>query len=646
VKVYHHSRNIVYRNPQGAVPVGSAVTLCLDIPEAKEGAAFFTAVSLGGQELLLPMEREDGRTRVTLTVPDTPGLCYYYFVIRAGEETWYYGADSGEGLLTRDLPPAWQITVYRGDFITPQWFAEGLCYQIFPDRFFKSDPALARERVNRRIASGRAARLHEDWGEEPDYRPNLGRPYYAPDDYFGGDLNGITQKLPYLKELGVTCLYLNPVFEGYSNHRYNTADYLAVDRVLGSEADFDRLCRKARELGISLMLDGVFSHTGDDSLYFDRYGRYGGGACESMSSPYYPWYRFLRWPDRYECWWNFSTLPNVSELEPSYMDFIMGEEGVLAHWQRRGVMGWRLDVADELPDEFIRGLRTRVKQENPDGVLLGEVWEDCSNKIGPEGRRAYVDGDLLDSAMNYPFREAVLRFAAGKMNAFALNEILQAQRERYPAPFYRACLNLLSSHDEVRALSYLSGAPDRAQVAREAQAAFAPSAEDVASGKRRFLLATAIQMVHMGVPCLYYGDEIGLEGMADPFNRRTYPWGAEDEELLSAVKRLTLLRSGSEACKNGRLRMGALSRDVFAILRYAGDEVVILLVNASDEEKNAILYPALLFEGADGAKPMAFAGVYEELFSGETVRVGQVLTGTLAPCEVKVYCNGKWKIEN
>ncbi|MCL2695776.1 MAG: glycoside hydrolase family 13 protein [Clostridiales bacterium] len=653
MRFYHHSRNLTCRDPQGAVPAGTDVKLTLDILEAAEDVSFSLAITLGGQDLLLPMTVGRGRAlaataAITVTMPDVPGLCHYYFVIRRGDRVWYYGAGSGEGALGHDLPPAWQITVYRANYATPRWFCESLCYQIFPDRFARSDKELARKRVSERAASGRAASFHEDWTAEPDYRPNMGRPYYAPDDYFGGDLAGITEKLPYLKDLGVTCLYLNPIFEAFSNHRYNTADYLAVDSILGDQADYDNLAREAGKLGISLMLDGVFSHTGDDSVYFDRYGRYGNGACGGQDSPYYNWYHFFRYPDQYECWWNFNTLPNVREMEPSYLDFITGGEGVLAHWQKRGAMGWRLDVADELPDDFIRALRTRVKAENPEAVLLGEVWEDCSNKLGHEGRRAYVDGDLLDSAMNYPFRDAVLRFAAGQADAFDLNEVLQTLRENYPAPFWQACLNLLSSHDEVRALTYLSGAPHRKTVTRETQAHFKPKPEHAAFAKQRFLLATALCLIHTGVPCLYYGDEVGMEGMGDPFNRRAYPWGNEDKELLEAVRTLTLLRAESNALRRGCMRMGALGRDIFAVLRYTvgcGDsgapsvseqEVVILLVNASQSERNVILYPGLLVEGADATQPVMLAGQYKDLFTRETVQIGEVYTGTLAPFETRV----------
>jgi len=247
-----------------------------------------------------------------------------------------------------------------------------------------------------------------------------------------------------------------------------------------------------------------------------------------------------------------------------------------------------------------------------------------------------VDGDLLDSAMNYPFRDAVLRFAAGQADAFDLHESLQILRENYPAPFWEACLNLLSSHDEVRALTYLSGAPHRKTVTRETQATFWPRPENTVFAKQRFLLATAIQMIHTGVPCLYYGDEIGMEGMGDPFNRRTYPWGKEDRTLLKAVGTLTRLRAECEALRRGHMRMGALSREVFAILRYVGDEVVLLLVNASQEEKKVILYPGLLAEGADAAHPVALAGQYQDVFSDETVQIGEVYTGTLAPFEIRV----------
>lgn len=621
MRVYHHSRNIHDRSPQGALPCGTALTLSCDfVPDGCEQPHLYWSDSGGTR--VMPMQLDSGRATVTLTVPYLPqraGYCFCWF--RDGR-TFFYGGTSGEGHFS-DTPELYGVTLYDGAFQTPAWFRNGVAYQIFPDRFYCSDHAAFCARAEAYRKTGRSITVHEDWNEDPLYLPHGGADTYQPDDYFGGDLEGIRQKLPYLASLGVTCIYLNPIFAAHSNHRYNTADYLNIDPLLGTNLDFLRLASDAKGYGIHLILDGVFSHTGDDSIYFDRASRYGNGACSNPDSPYRSWYRFRRYPDDYECWWNFKTLPNVEELTPSYQEFIQGENGVLRTWLRRGASGWRLDVADELPDEFIRGVRRAVKYQQPDSVLLGEVWEDCSTKLGPEGRRGYCNGDELDSAMNYPFLRAVRGFFRGEYDAYEMAEILQRIRENYPKPFYEACLNLLGSHDIGRAISAFAGAPDSESTPREQQLSFRPDADAIARAKICYVSAVALAVMLPGVPCLYYGDEAGQTGSRDPFNRKTYPWDHADTELIASVSRLTNLRKTHTALQSGHLRMGAVGKDLFAVVRYDENEVVVLVVNRSNTRQNAVLFPALLFEGADGDVPVPLAGAY-------TAENGDVLTAGLS----------------
>ena len=460
---FHHSRLLRCRVPQGAVPCGTDVTIAAEVGGSLAAADIVLRVwQDGAGEQRFPMPVENGRAEVLLPLPERPGLVWYYFILTLPDgRVCYYGAQSGPGRLMEQEPPSYRITVYDAAYETPAWFKEGVCYQIFPDRFRRSSWEDFHARLGAHAALGRRARVHERWSEAPLTTPPPGRDDYEPDDYFGGDLNGIREKLDYIASLGVTCLYLNPVFSAASNHRYNTADYLAIDPLLGTEADFALLCREARARGIRIMLDGVFSHTGSDSIYFNKEGSYGehSGAYRDPDSPYRAWYSFLEYPEQYECWWGFPTLPNVRELTPSYIDFIAGENGVLAHWAGLGATSWRLDVADELPDQFIRILRKRVKAIDPEGVLLGEVWDEPSAKTGPEGRRGYVNGDELDSVMNYCFTDAVIAFLTGRTDAFAFADALAFLREQYPKPFYDAALNLVSSHDVVRAATALSGAP-------------------------------------------------------------------------------------------------------------------------------------------------------------------------------------------
>ena len=638
----HHSRFLSFRRPQGAVPCNTSVQIEAEIggdPAARVQLRLYNQL---GVESFFDMTIEGGRARGEIPMPGVPCLVWYYFIIRTPDgRTQYYGADSGEGRLESHAPRSYQITVYDGAFQTPAHWREGIVYQIFPDRFRRSSWEDFRERAKYHANLGRFLRIHDRWSEDVCYTAAPGAEDYEPNDFFGGDINGIREKLGYLASLGVTTIYLNPVFESASNHRYDTADYHRIDPIFGSEDDFRALCAEAKEQGIRIMLDGVFSHTGADSRYFDKYSRYEDlGAYEAADSPYRKWYRFVGDSKQYDSWWGFPTLPNVNELEPSYTDFIAGEQGVLSHWANDGATSWRLDVADELPDEFIRILRKRLKQNDPEGVLLGEVWEDCSNKYGPEGRRGYVNGDELDSAMNYPFMEAAISFLTGRTDAYALDHVLQTLRERYPRPFFEACLNLISSHDIIRAATALSGAPDRNSVSRKLQAAYQPNAADQQKGYLRLILAAALQMALPGVPSVYYGDEAGMTGMSDPFNRGTYPWGSENEQVFAGYTALMRARKDSPALKRGLCRMGALSPEVYAILRWLPEsgEQALLLVNRGERDQLVTLHPDDIPQGADGESPVALNRTLVDVLTGDEIEPqhGEVETRML-PMSARLY---------
>ncbi len=639
--MYHHSRLLQYRSPQGAVACNTCVRLAAEAAGDDVAQVFLRLWREDVGEQLVEMRREGGRVVADVTMPERPCLVWYFFVIHTSEgQTYYYGTESGEGMFVMHEPQAYQITVYDGAFTTPQHIREGIAYQIFPDRFKRSSWEDFRGRAQYHARLGRFLRIHDRWSEEICIDPSPGQRYYSPDDFYGGDLNGIREKLPYLAGLGITMLYLNPVFESPSNHRYDTADYNRIDPILGSGEEFCQLCREARGHGIRIMLDGVFSHTGADSRYFDKYSRYDElGAYESPDSPYSGWYTFFKFPDEYACWWNFPALPNVNELNPAYSAFITGETGVLSHWAGCGATSWRLDVADELPDEFIRSIRARIKQNDPEGVLMGEVWEDCSNKYGPGGRRGYVNGDELDCVMNYPFTDATIAFLTGRIDAHGYNHRLQTLREHYPRPLYEACLNLLGSHDIVRPATALAGAPDRNALNRAQQRVYTPSAADAARGKRRLVLGTALQCALPGVPCIYYGDEAGMTGMADPFNRGTYPWGSEDRDLLGAFTRLLNARRDTPALRSGLCRMGALSPEVFAVVRYTADgqSAAVLLINRSEHAQTVTLDPDSLNEGPDACVHAALPAALSDVLTGETAAAEGKLSVTLPPVTARLY---------
>lgn len=435
-----------------------------------------------------------------------------------------------------------QLTVYSKDYATPDFLKGGIMYQIFPDRFCRSG------KPKKNIPDGRVIR--EDWGGTPWYRPDENGHVWN-NDYFGGDFAGIQSKLPYLKELGVTCIYLNPIFEAHENHRYNTADYRKADPLLGTNDEFAELCREAKKLGISVILDGVFSHTGADSVYFNKFGRYPDtGAFQSTESKYYDWYSFIDFPNQYESWWGIDTLPNVNENNEDYTRFICGDEGIIQYWLSRGAAGFRLDVADELPDQFLNNLRKAVKKQSKEKLLIGEVWEDATNKESYGVRRRYLLGDQLDSVMNYPFREAILSYVKGgdpRSFVYSVMTIL----EHYPKPTVDVLMNFISTHDVERAITRLGGdfCDDKS---KDWMAEHHLSEEQYRNGKNLLKAALALMFFLPGVPCIYYGDEAGMQGYKDPFNRRCYPWGNEDGELIEYVKELSRIRRAIPNMKSGR----------------------------------------------------------------------------------------------
>lgn len=615
----HNSRMLEFRKPFGAVHANVTVRLSIRLSGSLLDRCESVKLRLwiDGRERVVEGQRADSDGCADFSfiavMPGHTGLVWYYFIIDASDGLIYYGGRTGEGALYSYPPDSYQITVYDQNYNTPEWFREGVMYQIFPDRFNRSACLGGLGRISCHRALGRKAVAHSVWNEPPLYRPLPGEKDYDPCDFYGGDFDGIREKLPYLKDLGVTCIYLNPVFESPSNHRYNTADYMRTDPVLGSEYDLRRLAHEAKGYGIRIMLDGVFSHTGDDSVYFDRYGRYGGtGAYSNCDSPYRKWYSFERYPDDYRCWWGFKTLPEIDETEPSYMEFI---GRVLERWAAIGLTSWRIDVADELPDSFIKMLRGAIKRNDPEGVLLGEVWEDASNKHSMGARREYVDGFELDSAMGYPFRSAVLDFLLGRTDAYGLNQRLGSLCENYPEPFLYAQMNLLGSHDTVRVLSALGGAPDRDALTRDQQAQYSLTEEQTLLGKRRLILAAVLQASMPGVPCIYYGDEAGVTGMADPFNRTAFPWGNEDKELFFAIRDIMRLRAGSAALKRGWYAMAPLCADAFAIIRSHGKDSVIAAVNRAGHGIMAAVSSDAFTEGPHpGITPAD--GLYADVLSG------------------------------
>ncbi len=546
--------------------------------------------------------------------PTQAGVYWYTFRLElAMGNGWLVRQPDGSAAYSHtQSSPMWQLTCYEENFSTPDWLAGGVLYQIFPDRFAasgKKKSGVPTDRV-----------MHKAWDESVAWEPDAqGRVWN--NDYFGGDLAGITQKLDYLQSLGVNCLYLNPIFEAHSNHRYDTADYSRVDPLLGDEKALKTLTREAKKRGIRVMLDGVFSHTGADSVYFNREGRYPtAGAYNSPVSPFSSWYRFRSWPREYTSWWGFETLPEVEELTPAFMEYINGAGGIVEKWLRVGASGWRLDVADELPDGFLDALRRRVKATDPDALVLGEVWEDASNKESYGHRRRYLLGRQLDSVMNYPFRQAILLYLlqGGRREFF---NCIMGIVENYPPQVLRLLMNHIGTHDTERILTLLGGEPTRGRD-RRWQSTRCLSPDERARGFCRLRLATLLQFALPGVPCIYYGDEVGMEGYKDPFNRGTYPWGNEDAALLKWYRRLGACRRACPALAEGSFEPIATDGDVVCFVRRDDTSALLVAVNRTEWEQTIDL-------------PEEFA--FGEVIVGEGARANRRLT--LPPL------SGVWLVE-
>ncbi len=490
-------------------------------------------------------------------------LVFYYFrLITQNGISYYLGKgkyDNSEfSLYTPDR--AFQVTVTECKEALPDWYTKGIVYQIFPDRFCREGGVLnPKNNIH----------IYDNWSDTPKYLKNE-KGEIEKWDFFGGNLKGIISKLDYLKSLNVSVIYLNPVFEACSNHRYNTADYFNIDPMLGSEEDFEELIKKADEKGIKIILDGVFNHTGADSIYFNKFSNYGSdGAYVNENSGYRSWFKFDEYPKNYKSWWGVGDLPTLNTENPEVQDYLIeNENSVINKWTAKGIGGWRLDVADELSDNFLLKLNKEVKKYGGK-IVIGEVWEDASNKISYDVRKSYFAKPELDGVMNYPLRDNLLLFYQNKINAFELRNIYMTQMENYPTRNFMANLNLIDSHDVERILT---------------------CAKDINAERCFDILKqlVTLQFVFPGVPCIYYGDEAGLEGRKDPDNRRTYPWGNENKELLEFYRKTTALRAESELLKSGKTLFDAIDNDIFCVVRYNDTEKFVLYVNRSGEEKTFI----------------------------------------------------------
>ncbi|MGL5693287.1 MAG: glycoside hydrolase family 13 protein [Peptostreptococcaceae bacterium] len=509
---------------------------------------------------------------------ENPGIYFYYFEVEGNRhgytEKVFYGKNYSDGNICEygyENLNKYQITV-SDDLKVPSWYKEGILYHIFVDRFNNGN------RNDKPLNPKKNTFMYANWDDDPMYIKDSNGDIIRW-DFYGGNIKGIINKLGYLKKLGVTIIYLSPIFEAASNHKYDTGDYKKIDAMFGDEETFKELIEKAKEKGISIILDGVFNHTGADSKYFNRFGNYDSiGAYQSKESEYASWYNFEYFPNEYESWWGIKALPNVNELDSNYMNYIMrDEDSVIKKWTSMGVKGWRLDVVDELPLPFVKELRKELKDVEKDAILVGEVWEDASNKISYNKRRNYFSGDKLDSVMGYPFRKNMVDFLKYECNSVELVNNYMNIKENYPKESFKSNLNLIGTHDVKRIKTELN------------------------LDKELVKLAVITQMTFEGIPYIYYGDEAGLEGGTDPDNRRTYPWKNEDEEMIEFYKNAISTRKKYTALASGDTKFIYTNNDnVFGFMRISnddnGDDVLILINRASEEQNISVNIDADMLE--------------------------------------------------
>lgn len=558
-----------YKQPFGAIQVKQTVVFNLRITSEQPPLSVELMVRSDRQVTLenYPLKKIAAETYQTTFTPLKAGLYFYYFkvVVQLSKQqaVYFYGTTDGLGgtgeLTAIDNLKPYQLTCYAQPVNSPEWYRSGVFYQIFPDRFYNGNPA---GEVNAKRKNTFIYATTED------------TPYYIKDqtgkvvrwEFFGGNLKGITAKIPYLKKLGITGIYLNPIFFASSSHRYDTNDYLQIDPILGTEADFKELAEQLHQNKMHLILDGVFNHVGKDSKYFNADQLFYGddqGAAQNQHSPYREWFNFKHYPDDYVCWWGVKDLPTVDKSYPAFRQLVYGEKNsVIQKWTDLGADGWRLDVADELPDDFIQGIHQRLQQFSKEKVLLGEVWEDASNKSAYDQRKHYPVGNELDGVMNYPLRRCLLELLTKqpvRPVSQVIREIMSLQ-ENYPTKFYLNAFNNLGTHDTERILTAVGG------------------------NRARLKLAWDLLFMLPGVPCIYYGDEAGMTGGKDPLNRGFFPWKKIDQTIFTYVQQWIKCRKNNQVLQSGNLILGTAA-GCLAIIRSTTEQLALYVVNLSEQSQ-------------------------------------------------------------
>ena len=594
------------RSTHGSFECGEDLEFIAEVPRSLGASAVVLRICRDGEsnrDLPFSFTDSDGVRDIYALSIDTAKICagegsglfFYELLFLRGLDTLFTNTHNNVDFdLSLSSQGRFTMLIYRKGLRTPEWFHGRTMYQIFVDRFNKgSIPTEPRADVI----------MNNDWHSGvPQYAEIQGEDV-ANNMFFGGTLWGVAEKLEYLKRMGVGVIYLNPIFRAYSNHKYDTGDYLEVDSMFGGNEALDALIEKANKLDIKIILDGVFNHTGENSRYFDKYGEYGGvGAYSDPESPYREWFRFGESRDEYQSWWGIKILPRLNHENESCRRFFTSKDGVGAEYIKKGVAGWRLDVADELSDEFLDEFNESVKDASGDeALIIGEVWENAATKVAYTKRRRYLRGGQLDSVMNYPLRKGILAFVL-KKDAASLADILKSIYSSYPKPVCDSLMNILGTHDTERVLTVLgkqNAEEDRSVGSALAQKRLSDDQREKAI--RLLKLAATLQFTVYGVPSVYYGDEAGMEGYRDPFCRLPYPWGREDSQLVGYYEKLGRLRDENrDVLAEGEFYVDHAKGGVIAYTRQSESGEIRVIANAGGR---AVSY--------------ALEGEWLELLSGE-----------------------------
>lgn len=523
----------------------------------------------------------------TITMPVKAQVMTYYFRAQIANTVRWYGDDSdvleggpGETYDSENDVLAYDQTLYLGSFHAPSWMTNAVIYQIFPDRFYdgnKSNDALEKTGTEYGYVD---TYFHKRWSETPFDGPPCGWSQCYSSDFYGGDLQGVIDKLPYLHELGITAIYLNPIFLAPSDHKYDTSNFKEIDPEFGTLATFKALVADAKEDGIHLILDGVFEDTGSDSVYFNQYNHFKSiGAYQSKKSPYYSWYTFYDWPNSFSDWAGYNWLPTLNENQAVENYIFRKPNSVAQYWLKQGTSGWRLDSADHLSPGYWEAFRKAIKAAYPQSVIIAEPANWTEDAVSD------LMGNEWDGVMNYRFREAIMDFFAqgrgantpsGAMKATQFLQTEMGLLAEYPRPAILSSMNLVDSHDTERILTALEGS------------------------KQAQRLVALFQMTWLGAPTILYGDETGIQGIDANAARATFPWQRQDKSLESYYAGIIHLRLKYNALTQGSVAplFSSDGQGVVAYLREYGKQKIVVVLNDSAKTRTVDIPTPQLTDGS------------------------------------------------